>query len=96
VKSRPEQSRFTPQLDKIGKGILSKFTSGKKGEEEEMEPNEQVDKRSWFSRLGKKTKTYMHQLLKTSEDETKGIAPMKWDHFLKVKILYLSDLDSPL
>lgn len=41
-------------------------------------------KHSFFVRLTKRTKGYMHQLLRTSEDETRGLKPMKWDHFVKV------------
>ncbi|KAJ3558020.1 hypothetical protein NM688_g1154 [Phlebia brevispora] len=54
----------------------------------EPEPEEKEyhsgDKHGFFSSLSKKTKTYMHQLLNTPDDEYKGLAPLKWDNFLKV------------
>jgi hypothetical protein len=87
VKSRPDYVPFsTPSL------VFSKLTGKKKGTEAEQE--EKGAKRSWFSKLGKKTKGYMHQLLKTSEDETKGIAPMKWDNFLKVRTWFAGKIET--
>ncbi|KAJ7072069.1 hypothetical protein C8F01DRAFT_1102376 [Mycena amicta] len=41
-------------------------------------------KHSLFSRLSKKSTNSMHQLLRTYEDETKSLAPMKWETFLKL------------
>ncbi|KAJ7647018.1 hypothetical protein FB45DRAFT_892118 [Roridomyces roridus] len=43
-----------------------------------------VKDKSWFSGLSKRTATSMHQLLRTSEDETRGMASMKWDVFVKL------------
>jgi len=40
-------------------------------------------RQSWFSKLSKKTKTLMHQLLSTPENDKPG-APMKWESFLKI------------
>jgi len=81
VKSRPDQ-QLEPVPEKK-KGFFSKLTKGK-DKLKDLEPEKKGSKQSWFSRLTKKTNGYMHQLLRTSEDETRGIAPMKWDHFLKV------------
>lgn len=42
-------------------------------------------RRSWFQGLPKKTKTLLHQLLRTAEDETRGQRGMKWEAFVKVQ-----------
>lgn len=77
LKSRPNFGNLAPIPEK--KGIFAKFKKDKT-----EEPEEKGDKHSFFSTLGKKTKSYMHQLLNTAEDEKKGLAPMKWENFLKV------------
>ncbi|KAJ7346906.1 hypothetical protein DFH08DRAFT_205406 [Mycena albidolilacea] len=41
-------------------------------------------KSSQFSALTKKSTQLMHQLLGTSKDKTKGLASMKWEHFVKL------------
>jgi hypothetical protein len=69
------------------KGFFSKFSSGKDKEKKE-EGEEKKAKKTWFHRLGKKTKGYMHQLLNTSEDDKKGTASMKWETFLKVSFQF--------
>ncbi|EPQ57181.1 hypothetical protein GLOTRDRAFT_39174 [Gloeophyllum trabeum ATCC 11539] len=82
IKSRPDHAS---SFYKEKKGLLSRFGRRKKGEDEEdAEPVKKGSKHSWFVRLGKKSKDLMHQLLGTAEDEKKGQAPMKWEHFLKV------------
>ncbi|KII92754.1 hypothetical protein PLICRDRAFT_37552 [Plicaturopsis crispa FD-325 SS-3] len=80
IKSRPDHPSLFGTDNKSS--FFSKFS--RKDKEQVVEPEKQGTKRSWFSKLGKKTSTYMHQLLNTSEDETKGTKPMKWDTFLKV------------
>jgi hypothetical protein len=84
VKSRPDHASLFPIAEKT-KGFFSKFSGGK-GESKPTDGGEEKkgSKHSWFSKLGKKTKGYMHQLLNTSEDDTKGQKPMKWTDFLKV------------
>ncbi|KAK7685171.1 hypothetical protein QCA50_011534 [Cerrena zonata] len=77
LKSRPDFGNLAPISEK--KGFFSKL---RKDKEEEQVPK--GDKHSFFSTLSKKTKSYMHQLMNTSEDEKKGLAPMKWENFLKV------------
>ncbi|OBZ71054.1 GTPase-activating protein gyp1 [Grifola frondosa] len=81
VKSRPGHATLVAIPEK--RSIFSKF-SKKTRDQAEEEPKEKGNKHSFFSRLTKKTTTYMHQLLHTSADETKGLAPMKWENFLKV------------
>ncbi|KAJ6500171.1 hypothetical protein C8R47DRAFT_1211730 [Mycena vitilis] len=82
VKSRSETSLAVyPDKEKEKKrGFLSKFGFGKENKPEEPKK----PRNTWFSRLTKKTTASMHQLLRTSEDETKGMAPMKWDTFVKL------------
>lgn len=81
VKSRADYGNLSSVPEK--KGYWSRFSRRDKPEEE-PEDGKKGNKFSFFSKLSKKTSTYMHQLLKTSEDEKKGLAPMKWGHFLKV------------
>ncbi|KAJ7268689.1 hypothetical protein B0H12DRAFT_61164 [Mycena haematopus] len=84
VKSRSETSLGTfPETEKKRTGFLSKFV-GSKNEENKQQPKK--SKNTWFSKLAAKKKLakLMHQLLRTSEDETKGTAPMKWEDFLKL------------
>ena len=99
VKSRADHGNLAPIPEKK-KGYWSRFSRRDKAEEErEPEAEKKGNKFSFFSKLSKKTSTYMHQLLNTSEDEKKGIAPMKWEHFLKVcKLWILADriLDSAI
>ncbi|KAF5380464.1 hypothetical protein D9615_004625 [Tricholomella constricta] len=82
VKSRP--SHATVFTDKPAKrGFFSKLMSRAKGDDTEAEPQKDA-KHSWFSKLSKRSNSLMHQLLNTAEDEMQGIAPMKWDNFVKV------------
>lgn len=84
IKSRPDHaSLFSDTPGK--KGFLSKLGMGRNKDKVKDEAHKGA-KHSWFARLSKKTRGYMHQLLNTSEDETKGMAPMKWEHFLKVSV----------
>jgi hypothetical protein len=81
VKTRPGYATsFTEKPEK--KGVFSKLMGRNKTQEEDTKG----PKHSWFSRLTKRTTGYMHQLLNSPENDTKGIAPMKWEHFLKVFI----------
>jgi hypothetical protein len=74
VKSRPGYGSM------FAKGVLAKLGVGKEPEETQKKSK----KSNPFQHLSKKMKTYMHQLLNTSEDDTKGSAPMKWETFVKV------------
>ena len=58
------------------------FTKLKKDKEEDK--GEKGDRHSFFTTLTRKTKSYMHQLLNTAEDDKKGLAPLKWENFVKV------------
>lgn len=80
VKSRPDHASLFSQPDTEKKGFFSSL-SLKKGKDKETAMKEA--RKSWFSKLSKKTKTLMHQLMGTSEDEKRG-APLKWESFLKV------------
>ena len=81
IKSRPDYATsFTEKPEK--KGVFSKLMGRNKDQEETKGA-----KHSWFSRLTKKTTGYMHQLLNSPESDTKGITPMKWEHFLKVSLV---------
>jgi hypothetical protein len=63
------------------RAFMSKFFGGS------MEDEPKRPKSSQFSALTKKSTLLMHQLLGTSKDETKGLASMKWEHFVKVENL---------
>jgi hypothetical protein len=89
IKTRPDYATsFTEKPKK--KGVFSKFMGRNKPQEEKEAKGA---KHSWFSKLTKKSTGYMHQLLNSPEDETKGIAPMKWEHFLKVSCLVESSFE---
>ncbi|KAJ7072063.1 hypothetical protein C8F01DRAFT_1102364 [Mycena amicta] len=77
--SKTKVKTHKPAADKKDGGFMSKFRKDKKPEETNKKP-----KHSLFSRLSKKATNSMHQLLRTSEDETKGLASMKWETFLKL------------
>lgn len=80
VKSRPDHASLFSQPETEKKGFFSSF-SLKKGKDKESAMKEA--RQSWFSKLSKKTKPLMHQLMSTSENDKSG-APMKWESFLKV------------
>lgn len=87
VKSRSDQaSIFSNGGKEDKKGIFAKFHLNNvkdTGEEQRRA------KQSWFSKLSKRATGCMHQLLRTSQDEKQGLAPMKWDHFVAVSIVNL-------
>jgi methionine-rich copper-binding protein CopC len=79
VKSRPDHASLFSQPE-AEKGFFSGL-SLKKNKDKETAMKEA--RQSWFSKLSRRTKTLMHQLLNTSEND-KPDAPMKWESFLKV------------
>ncbi|KZT10678.1 uncharacterized protein LAESUDRAFT_734491 [Laetiporus sulphureus 93-53] len=82
IKSRPDYANLVPIPEKK-KGLFNRF--GKKDKtEEDTVSSKQGSKFSFFHKLSSKAKVHMHQLLNTSEDEKRGLAPMKWENFLKV------------
>ena len=82
IKSRPNYATaFGEPENKKKVSMFSKIMGRGKAEEEEPKKG---SRRNWFSRLTKKSKSLMHQLLNTAEDSTKGMTPMKWEDFLKV------------
>ena len=81
VKSRPDHASLFSQPETEKKGFFSGLSLMKKGKDKESQMKEA--RQSWFSKLSKKTKTHMHQLLNTSENDKTG-APMRWETFVKV------------
>lgn len=81
VKTRADHGTLFSVGEKTEKktGIFSRFTKDKSKAEVD-----EAGKYSFLSRLSKKAKSAMHQLLNTAEDERRGLAPMKWDQFVKV------------
>ncbi|OAX37405.1 hypothetical protein K503DRAFT_850462 [Rhizopogon vinicolor AM-OR11-026] len=73
IKSRPDHASV------FNRGFLTKKEKTKEKGEDKEDGNK---KRTWFSRLGKKTTGYMHQLLRVGDDDRRGA--MKWENFLKV------------
>lgn len=84
VKSRPDHASLFSNPDDKKQPFFSKLSIGKDKDKDTKEA-----KRSWFSKLSKKTTDYMHQLLKTDAGQTGNRSPMKWEHFLKVDPLSL-------
>lgn len=82
IKTRGDQPTMFNVPQKEKRSIFSRLTS--KSEKKEGPQEKSGDKHSFLSKMSKKTKTYMHQLLHSTEDEKQGIAPLKWEHFLKV------------
>ncbi|EIN11716.1 hypothetical protein PUNSTDRAFT_141986 [Punctularia strigosozonata HHB-11173 SS5] len=79
VKTRRDPATLPPVPEK--KSIFDRFRKAKDKIDET--PNKEA-KSSFFSKLGKKTTTYMHQLLRTAEDDRQGQAGMKWENFVKL------------
>lgn len=87
VKSRANHANLVPIPEKEKKGLFSRFAKKKEEKGDAVDMPKEKDEQSlqkWFSRLGKKTKDNMHQLLGSKGDGKKGSASMKWDTFLKV------------
>ncbi|GBE81159.1 hypothetical protein SCP_0308850 [Sparassis crispa] len=85
AKVKAKRDPLTPVPEK--KGLFSRFRKDKSKDKEkdaEAEESKKGSKFSFFSRLTKRAREDMHKLLGTSEDETKGIQPMKWESFLKL------------
>lgn len=78
IKSRPDHASM------FNRGFLAK---GKDKAKDKEESKDNVNsKHTWFSKLGKKTTGYMHQLLRAGDDERRGA--MKWESFLKVPCFF--------
>ncbi|KAF8070672.1 hypothetical protein FPV67DRAFT_1488307 [Lyophyllum atratum] len=82
IKSRPNHATVFTEKPDAKKGFFGRLMSRAKGESKE--PPQKGAKHSWFSKLSKKSKGLMHQLLNTADDEMKGSAPMKWENFLRL------------
>jgi hypothetical protein len=78
IKSRPDHASM------FNRGFLTKGKEKAKDKEEDKDTAN--NKHTWFSKLGKKTTGYMHQLLRAGDDERRGA--MKWESFLKVLRFY--------
>ncbi|KDQ57640.1 hypothetical protein JAAARDRAFT_35330 [Jaapia argillacea MUCL 33604] len=81
IKSRPDHASLFSIPEKK-KGIFSRFGRDKNKVPED--PPKKGSKNSWFSKLGRKTSSWMHQLLGTGEDERQGKAGLKWDRFVQL------------
>ncbi|KAF8904426.1 hypothetical protein CPB84DRAFT_1727744 [Gymnopilus junonius] len=79
VKTRPDHASLFSNSEPKKQGFFSKMT-GIGGKDKESEMKEA--KRTWFSRLSRKTSDLMHQLIKSSDNQPR--APMKWENFLKI------------
>ena len=85
TKTRSDQaSIFSVETTDKKKSIFARFRLG--GTKETSEEEQKKAKRSWFGKLSRRATNYMHQLLRTSQDEKQGLAPMKWDHFVAVSL----------
>lgn len=83
VKSRPDHASLFSEK----RGFLSKLSSKDKTKKEK-EDDPTVSKRfSWFTKLGKRTAGYMHQLMHTHGEEKGG--SLKWDNFVKVTLAHV-------
>ncbi|KAN0091136.1 hypothetical protein V8E55_004702 [Tylopilus felleus] len=78
VKSRPNHA----SLFSDKRGFLSKLSSKDKTKKEDENDPTVNKKFTWFSKLGKKTNEYMHQLMRINADEKVG--SLKWDNFVKL------------
>ncbi|KAG0698134.1 hypothetical protein DFH29DRAFT_991187 [Suillus ampliporus] len=74
IKSRPDHANI------FNRGFLTRGKDKAKDTEDDKDTTNK--KHTWFSKLGKKTTGYMHQLLRAGDDEKRG--SMKWENFLKV------------
>ena len=74
IKSRPDHANL------FSRGFLTRDKDRIKDKGEDKE--DESKKRTWFSKLGKKTTGYMHQLLRVGDEDRRGA--MKWENFLKV------------
>ena len=85
VKSRADHASIFNNKETTEKkgGFFSKFRRKDQGPPDDPPPKK-GGKYSWFAHLNKKSNKLMHQLLNTTEDDTHGQAPMKWDHFVQV------------
>ncbi|PFH53859.1 hypothetical protein AMATHDRAFT_1081 [Amanita thiersii Skay4041] len=77
IKTRGIQAILFSRDTKQGKMSLEK-------PDKVTEEDQKDARRSWFSQLSKRALNWMHQLLRTSEDEKQGQASMKWDHFVQL------------
>ncbi|KAF5370711.1 hypothetical protein D9758_001875 [Tetrapyrgos nigripes] len=87
LQSQPEGKEKIKSRGKeasIFSSVKRKLGVSREDRDEKEVKEEKKQKKKWFASLGKKTRAYMHQLLNTPENETKGAAGMKWDTFVKV------------
>ena len=76
IKSRPDHANL------FSRGFLTSKGGKDKAKDKDESKEDTSKAHTWFSRLGKKTTGYMHQLLRVGDDERRGA--MKWENFLKV------------
>jgi len=81
IKSRSDHASIFSEKEKKS-SFFSKFS--RKDKPTDVKEEKKGDKRSWFANLSKRTGKLAHQLLNTEENPTKGLASMKWEHFVKL------------
>ena len=96
LKTKGEASNLDAIPEKKKRGISSWFKKDTSAEEDEDEDDSEStgNKRSFFRNLGKKTVDYMGQLIGGTDTKKGGIAPLKWDNFVKVSSKRLHDESS--
>lgn len=85
IKSRPNYTTSLASTSDGKGGLMSRLGVMKKSTDED---EEKKPKTKFFARMTKKTTSLMHQLIGSSSDVKKGQAPMKWESFLKVRVLF--------
>ena len=79
--------------EKKQKGFWSAFAKKKNknvasADDDSETEDEEKEKKGRFSGLSRRTGELMHQLLRTSQDKKQGLADMRWEKFVKVRILW--------
>ncbi len=72
------------------KGFFSAFAKKNKNvvpADDEDEEDEEKDKKGRWSGLSRRTSELMHQLLRTPLDKKQGLADMRWEKFVKVRVV---------
>lgn len=82
IKSRPDHASIFSNSEK---GFVSNPTGQKFKDEEEPKTRMKEAKKSWFSKVKKKTNDLMHQLLGKKEKT----GEMRWDDFVMVRKTFL-------
>ncbi|THH29850.1 hypothetical protein EUX98_g4322 [Antrodiella citrinella] len=86
VKTRRDPTDLGAIPEKKKKSMFARFVGrdDMAENEDEDEDEEDGDKHGFFKNLTKKTSNYMHQLIGGTDAKKGGIAPLKWENFLKL------------